>query len=77
MGLAILVEIGHASELDFARALRPLAGFGLIHGFHEWFEMFLLIHAEYSQPTSVPWISGLRVLLLAISFLMLIALAPG
>ena len=43
MGLAILLESGHSSKLDFARALRPLIWFGLIHGCHEWFEMFLII----------------------------------
>ncbi len=32
MGLAVLLEFGHSSKLDFARALRPLVGFGLIHG---------------------------------------------
>lgn len=35
MGLAVLLEFGHSSKLDFARALRPLIGFGLIHGSHE------------------------------------------
>ena len=44
MGLAVLLEVGRSSELDFARALRFLAGFGLVHGTHEWLEMFLLIY---------------------------------
>jgi hypothetical protein len=44
MGLAILLEVGRSSELDFARALRSLAGFGLVHGTREWLEMFPLIH---------------------------------
>ncbi|HLE51261.1 MAG TPA: sensor histidine kinase [Anaerolineales bacterium] len=74
MGLAILLEISRSSQLDFARALRPLSWFGLIHGSHEWFEMFLLIKAsaqpEYHPPVSV---DAVRLVLLASSFFCLIA----
>ena len=49
MGLAILLESGHSSKLDFARALRPLIWFGLIHGCHEWFEMFLIIQTQIKR----------------------------
>jgi signal transduction histidine kinase len=73
MGLAVLLEAGHSSELDFARALRPLAGFGLVHGGHEWFEMFLLIYPNITQNPANSWIGPLRVALLASSFLMLIS----
>ena len=73
MGLAILLEVGHPSELDFARALRPLAGFGLLHGSHEWFEMFILINPAFASDPSHGWIAPLRILLLAASFMMLIA----
>jgi signal transduction histidine kinase len=73
MGLAILVEIGHSTDNDFARALRPLAGFGLVHGGHEWFEMFLLIYPEFAKDPTHTWIFPLRILLLASSFMMLIA----
>jgi len=72
MGLAIFLELGHSSELDFASALKPLAGFGLIHGSHEWFEMFLLINPDINYTLSYSWISPLRLLLLASSFMMLI-----
>ena len=72
MGLAVALEAGHSSELDFARALKPLAAFGLLHGTHEWIEMFLLIHAHiYNEPTYI-WLAPLRLLLLAASFLMLV-----
>ena len=74
MGLAILLEAGHTSESDFARALKPLSWFGLLHGSHEWFEMFLLIHTHLTKETSnLVWINPLRLLLLAVSFCMLIA----
>jgi len=72
MGLTVALEAGHSSELDFARTLKPLAAFGLLHGTHEWIEMFLLIHAHiYNEPTYM-WIAPLRLILLAASFLMLV-----
>ena len=74
MGLAVFLEVGHASELDFSRALRPLAGFGLVHGSHEWIEMFLLIRERTTgQLPAESWIAPLRVVLLAVSFLFLVA----
>lgn len=73
MGLGILLEMGHSSELEFARALRPLAGFGLVHGGHEWFEMFLIIYPVILQGPASAWINPLRLILLASSFLMLIS----
>jgi len=73
MGLAILLEFGHSSKLDFARALRPLIGFGLIHGCHEWFEMFLIIHDRISGPFTAFWVLPVRLIALATSFLFLIA----
>jgi len=73
MGLAILLEFGHSSKLDFARALRPLVGFGLIHGAHEWFEMFLLIHDRISGTLHAAWVLPFRLIALATSFLFLIA----
>lgn len=72
MGLAILLEVGHSSELDFAKALRPLAGFGLVHGSHEWFEMFLLMNGGTNPATTPYWISLIRLTLLTVSFLLLL-----
>jgi signal transduction histidine kinase len=73
MGLAVLLEVGHSSKLDFARALRPLIWFGLIHGCHEWFEMFLIIQNRISGPFGAAWVLPIRIVALAISFLFLIA----
>src|SRR5512139_3422088 len=73
MGFAVLLEFGHSSKLDFARALRPLIGFGLIHGSHEWFEMFLIIRERISGPYTAAWILPVRLTALAVSFLFLIA----
>jgi len=73
MGLAVLLEVDRSSELDFARALRLLAGFGLIHGGHEWVEMFLLIHPNLQHTLVFQYIGEGRVALLAVSFLFLIS----
>jgi len=73
MGLAVLLEVDRSSELDFARALRSLAGFGLIHGGHEWVEMFLLIHPHIEGTFIYQYIGTGRVILLAVSFLFLIS----
>lgn len=73
MGLAIYLEIGRSSEFDFARALRPLAAFGLLHGSHEWFEMFLLYNPQVNDGIFYYWIGIVRIVLLATSFLMLVA----
>jgi len=73
MGFAILLEVGHSSNLDFARALRWLAIFGIIHGSHEWFEMFLLIHGHTFSSPLAGLIFPIRIILLASSFFMLLA----
>ena len=73
MGLAVLLEVDRSSELDFARALRSLAGFGLIHGGHEWLEMFVLIHPHVESTFIYRYIDIGRIILLAVSFLFLIS----
>jgi signal transduction histidine kinase len=74
MGLAVLLESGRASEFRFARTMRPLAGFGIIHGAHEWFEMFQKI-AALRPEGYVPsvGIEIIRLVILSISFLFLAA----
>ncbi len=73
MGLVVWLEAYHATELDFGRALRPLAGFGLVHGGHEWMEMFILIFPQFNQPPFSIYLPPLRLALLGASFLMLIS----
>jgi signal transduction histidine kinase len=73
MGLAVTLEVGRGSDERLRWALRPLAGFALLHGGHEWLEMFELLKVlplQYSAPLF--WTS-LRVGLLAYSFLSLAA----
>jgi signal transduction histidine kinase len=73
MGLAILLEIGHGSEQRLRRALLPLAAFGIIHGLHEWLEMFERLGVLPGQATfTLAW-DGIRLAILAFSFLSLAA----
>jgi signal transduction histidine kinase len=73
MGLVIWIEASRSPEIEFSRALRPLGLFGLIHGSHEWFEMYLIFLAQLSRPTLVQEaIVITRLFLLASSFMMLI-----
>lgn len=66
MGLAILLERGRSSDPRLFHALRLLAFFGLVHGGHEWLEMFQGLGMLPSEPLA--W-SGFRVAVLALSFL--------
>jgi signal transduction histidine kinase len=43
MGLLVIMEGGRSSDERVRKALRPLAGFGLIHAAHEWSEMFAFV----------------------------------
>ena len=81
MGLVVLLESGRASEFRFARALRPLAAFGFVHGGHEWFEMFQIFAAhEGGRAAGMPE-ELVRVGSLVASFVFLLAfgtrLLPG
>lgn len=73
MGLAILLESSRsAARFEFARALRPLGYFGVIHGSHEWFEMFLILDPDINDTSCSNWIAVVRIILLAISFIFLV-----
>jgi hypothetical protein len=72
MGLLVILEGDRASDLRLRKALRPLAGFGIVHGIHEWVDMFeqmekLIGHDQSIIPEYV------RLALLAVSFVSLIA----
>jgi signal transduction histidine kinase len=72
MGLAVWLEVGRSSEFRSARALLFLAVFGLLHGSHEWLEVFTILQwAESAGSAGLFLLEILRVVLLAISFLIL------
>ena len=71
MGLALFVESGRASELGFARSMRLLAGFGILHGIHEWLDMMALgVQVYHGQPL-YSWLLWVRLSILVTSFLAL------
>ncbi len=72
MGLTMALEAGRSPLLAEARILRPLAAFGLLHGMHEWFEIFMMQWSwqGYSIPT---YFAILRLFLLSVSFVSLAA----
>ena len=75
LGLALLISNRRESDFRFAAVIMPLALFGLLHGAHEWFEMFQLIAASAGAYVPLLWHEALRLILLAASFVMLLVFA--
>jgi signal transduction histidine kinase len=73
MGLIVVIEGGRGGDPRLRKALRPLAVFGLIHGSHEWIEMFEILGVLPGQETIPLFWSALRLAVLAFSFLSLTA----
>lgn len=73
MGLALLVESGRSSELNLARSIRLLAGFGILHGTHEWIDMVKCSNDLCQQVTFPEWFVWPRLAILVTSFLALLA----
>ena len=71
LGLAMALEAGRFPLIAESRALALLAAFGLLHGFHEWLQMFLLQHEEMFQ-LYLAELEWLRIGWLALSFAILI-----
>jgi signal transduction histidine kinase len=68
MGLATALEAGRATDGRLSRALRFLGVFGLLHGLHEWVEMFELLGLlPGMQAAPIAFLSG-RMMMLALSF---------
>lgn len=71
LGLAVFLELGRTLDLRLKRALWPLAVFGLVHGSHEWFEMFIIAAQESSGYVPPLWMEWVRIGVLASTFLSL------
>lgn len=71
MGLAILLEVGRATDERLQHALTPLALFGLIHGGHEWLEMFQGLELLPLQAHGYLLWESFRLIILALSFISL------
>lgn len=73
MGLALLLASRRTSEFTFARAIVPLALFGILHGLHEWVEMYQKIATLTGGYVPTVTHEVLRLTLLVASFAMLAA----
>jgi len=74
MGLAMMFEARRSPLLAEARALWPLALFGLVHGTHEWVEILLEIRAWFGLADPA-YTSAARLFMLVISFVFLVVFA--
>jgi signal transduction histidine kinase len=72
MGLLVAFEGGRSADERLRKALRPLVGFGLVHGVHEWLSMFSNLLLQMGHIFH-PWLTGLELATLAFSFLSLAA----
>jgi signal transduction histidine kinase len=77
MGLIVLIEGGRGRDTRLRKALRPLVVFGLIHGAHEWVEMFGILGVLPGQEESLIAWELARLAVLAFSFLSLTAFGAG
>ncbi len=64
LGLALTLACSRSANLRFMKAIRPLAGFGYLHGIHEWIDMFQLIRRQTTgiEPSTTEEIVRLVVL---------------
>ncbi|HSD82421.1 MAG TPA: sensor histidine kinase [Anaerolineae bacterium] len=71
MGLATTLEANRGSDARLRHGLRALAIFGLLHGIHEWVEMFELLDMLPGHDMDpIAWHTG-RIAMLEFSFLFL------
>ena len=73
LGLALALASRRKSGFRFVEAILPLAAFGILHGAHEWIEMFQKIAALTSGYTPSLAAELIRTLLLALSFVLLLS----
>lgn len=71
MGIALFLETTRAPRLAERRVLQPLAVFGLLHGMHEWIEIFLLQGVWLGVPFP-EYLDWMRYALLVLSFVPLV-----
>ena len=68
LGVAILSRDVRFSELAIAKILWLLAIFGIVHGFHEWFELLDLLDLELQGQL----FSLFRLIVVSVSFFCLL-----
>lgn len=68
LGLAITLRSRQHSRLSLARSLPWLAGFGILHGFNEWGDLFIPIQQQFLSPPILVLLESFQLILLAVSF---------
>jgi signal transduction histidine kinase len=71
MGVAVALQARRTSRLELARSLAWLAAFGILHGLHEWGDVFIPIQAAYLPAGAVGWLRVVQLALLVASFVCL------
>ncbi|RLT35564.1 MAG: hypothetical protein DWI57_15585 [Chloroflexi bacterium] len=77
LGLVLILAARRRSEFRFAQAIRPLAAFGILHGLHEWYEMYQKYAALTGGYSPALWEESLRLTFLVASFVGLLAFGIG
>ena len=70
LGLMLVLETTRNSSFEQKKLLMPLAVFGLLHGVHEWLQIFTLQNQQLNG-TLPPWMDWFRLFLLFFSFIAL------
>lgn len=73
MGLAITLEANRGSDMRLRHGLRALAIFGILHGIHEWLDMFEQLNLLPGHELNLVAWHTVRIALLEFSFLFLAA----
>jgi signal transduction histidine kinase len=68
LGLAITWQSRRHSRLDLARSLGWLGVFGLVHGVHEWGDIFIPMQTRYISPVWIETLLVVQVCMLAFSY---------
>ncbi len=71
LGLAIAMQSRRYSRLNLARSLPWLAGFGFLHGFNEWGDLFIPIQSQFLDTPIIAFLNSIQHFLLAASFALL------
>lgn len=72
LGLAVALQSLKRSALPLARPLPWLAGFGIVHGFHEWGFMFIPIQSGYLPLQATELLLVVQLLMKGVSYALLL-----
>ena len=72
LGLAVALEVWRAEPHRLRQIMWPLALFGIIHGTHEWLEMFVIVGRQNYGFEETIQFETFRIILLTLSFIILV-----